>query len=99
MKPLAMTSTLAVACLHSKAQYLPRDGFEPHIAEGNLVSELEGWCDPFPGYYLYYPSRRQPSPALSLVVEALRYRSAGLGTARSNVAAKATGARRRTKAQ
>ncbi|MEC3905359.1 LysR family transcriptional regulator, partial [Leclercia adecarboxylata] len=30
------------------------------------------WCRPFPGYYLYYPSRKQPSPAFSLVVDALR---------------------------
>ncbi len=37
--------------------YLPKDEFEPHIAEGRLVSVLEDWCDPFPGYYLYYPSR------------------------------------------
>ncbi|RQA05363.1 transcriptional regulator [Pseudomonas aeruginosa] len=60
---------------------------------------LECWCDPFPGYYLHHPSQRQPSPTFSVVVEALRYRSAGLGTARSNVAAKATGARRRSKVQ
>ncbi|MCO2644359.1 transcriptional regulator [Pseudomonas aeruginosa] len=60
---------------------------------------LEGWCDPFPGYYLHHPSQRQPSPTFSVVVEALRYRSAGLGTARSNVAAKATGTRRRSKVQ
>ncbi len=54
--------------------YLPRDEFAPHIDEGRLVSVLEDWCDPFPGYYLYYPSRRQPSPAFSLVADALRYR-------------------------
>lgn len=60
---------------------------------GQPGSVLEGWCDPFPGYYLHHPSQRQPSPTFSVVVEALRYRSAGLGTARSNVAAKATGAR------
>ncbi len=40
--------------------YLPKDEFEPHIAEGRLVSVLEDWCDPFPGYYLYYPSRHSP---------------------------------------
>jgi len=34
---------------------------------------LEDWCAPFGGYHLYYPSRRQPSPAFSLVVDALRF--------------------------
>lgn len=53
--------------------WLPEDEFAPHIEEGRLVRVLEEWCPPFPGYYLYYPSRRQPSPAFSLVVDALRY--------------------------
>ncbi len=53
--------------------WLPEDEFAPHIEEGRLVQVLEDWCPPFPGYYLYYPSRRQPSPAFSLVVDALRY--------------------------
>ncbi len=44
------------------------------VAEGSLERVLEDWCGPFPGYHLYYPSRRQPSPAFSLLVEALRYR-------------------------
>jgi DNA-binding transcriptional LysR family regulator len=47
---------------------------EPHIAGGRLVRVLDDWCDVFPGYHLYYPSRRQPSPAFALVAEALRYR-------------------------
>ncbi|MCE0460907.1 MULTISPECIES: LysR family transcriptional regulator [Pseudomonas] len=53
--------------------WLPEDEFAPHIEEGRLVRVLEDWCPFFPGYYLYYPSRRQPSPAFSLVVDALRY--------------------------
>jgi len=53
--------------------WLPEEEFAPHIAEGRLVRVLEDWCAPFPGYYLYYPSRRQPSPAFSLVVKALRF--------------------------
>lgn len=53
--------------------FLPEEEFAPHIEEGRLVSVLEDWCAPFPGYYLYYPSRRQPSTAFSLVVDALRY--------------------------
>jgi len=53
--------------------FLPEDEFAPHIEKGRLVRVLEDWCPPFPGYHLYYPSRRQSSPAFSLVVEALRY--------------------------
>jgi DNA-binding transcriptional LysR family regulator len=45
-----------------------------HISEGRLVRVLEDWCPPFPGYHLYYPSRRQITPAFALLVEALRYR-------------------------
>ena len=52
--------------------FLPEEEFAPHIEEGRLVPVLEDWCAPFEGYYLYYPSRRQPSPAFSLVVAALR---------------------------
>ena len=44
-----------------------------HLAEGRLVRVLEDWCQPFPGYHLYYPSRRQPTAAFSLFVDALRY--------------------------
>ncbi|HDV4148891.1 TPA: LysR family transcriptional regulator [Pseudomonas aeruginosa] len=53
--------------------WLPEEEFAPHIEEGRLLRVLENWCPPFPGYYLYYPNRRQPSPAFSLVVDALRY--------------------------
>ncbi|WP_434568629.1 LysR family transcriptional regulator [Pseudomonas sp. Z3-8] len=52
--------------------YLPEEEFEPHLQAGRLVRVLEDWCAPFPGYYLYYPSRRQPSPAFTLVANALR---------------------------
>ena len=54
--------------------YLPEDQAQPHLAEGRLVRVLDDWCPPFPGYHLYYPSRRQPSPAFALLVDALRYR-------------------------
>jgi DNA-binding transcriptional LysR family regulator len=47
---------------------------QEHVAKGRLVRVLEDWCNFFPGYHLYYPSRRQPSPAFSLIVDALRYR-------------------------
>lgn len=54
---------------------LPEEEFAPHIEEGRLVRVLEDWCAPFSGYYLYYPSRRQPSAAFSLVLNALRMTS------------------------
>lgn len=53
---------------------LPEDELMPHIEAGRLVRVLEDWCAPFGGYHLYYPSRGQPSPAFSLVVDALRLR-------------------------
>jgi DNA-binding transcriptional LysR family regulator len=52
--------------------YLPEDMLAPHIEDGSLVQVLQDWCPSFPGYHLYYPSRRQSSPAFALVVEALR---------------------------
>ena len=54
--------------------YLPEDQVKPHLADGRLVRVLDDWCAPFPGYHLYYPSRRQPTPAFAVLVEALRYR-------------------------
>ena len=51
---------------------LPEDELGPHLSDGSLVRVLEDWCPPFAGYHLYYPSRRQPSPAFSLVLQALR---------------------------
>jgi DNA-binding transcriptional LysR family regulator len=44
------------------------------IADGRLVRVLADWCPSFAGYHLYYPSRRQPTPAFTLLVEALRVR-------------------------
>ncbi|KRG67708.1 LysR family transcriptional regulator [Stenotrophomonas terrae] len=52
--------------------FLPEGEFAPHIEQGRLVRVLQNWCPPFPGYHLYYPSRRQHSAAFALVVDALR---------------------------
>jgi DNA-binding transcriptional LysR family regulator len=54
--------------------YVPEDQALSHIVDGRLVRVLEEWCPSFPGYHLYYPSRRHPSPALTLLVDVLRYR-------------------------
>ncbi|AZO79692.1 MULTISPECIES: LysR family transcriptional regulator [unclassified Bosea (in: a-proteobacteria)] len=55
--------------------YLPEDQAIPHARAGRLIRVLEDWCPPFPGYHLYYPSRRHFSPALSVLVDVLRYRA------------------------
>ena len=55
--------------------YVPEELARPHIAKGRLKHVLEDWCPPYSGYHLYYPSRRQPSAAFALLVEALRERS------------------------
>ncbi|NLG75367.1 MAG: LysR family transcriptional regulator [Xanthomonadaceae bacterium] len=52
--------------------YMPEDQVLPYLAEGRLIRVLEDWCPPFPGYHLYYPSRRHSSPAFSLLLDALR---------------------------
>lgn len=52
--------------------FMLEDHVAPRIADGSLVRVLDDWCEPFDGHYIYYPSRRQPSPAFSLLLEALR---------------------------
>lgn len=54
--------------------YLPEPAVTGELARGELVSALEAWSPPFEGHHIYYPSRRQPTPAFALLVEALRYR-------------------------
>jgi DNA-binding transcriptional LysR family regulator len=49
------------------------DHVAPHLANGTLVRVLEDWCPPFPGFFLYYPSRRNQSAALAAVIEGFRY--------------------------
>lgn len=56
--------------------YLPLDLVKPHIDAGRLVPMLEDWWPRYPGFHLYYPNRRQKAAALSLVIDALRYRDA-----------------------
>jgi DNA-binding transcriptional LysR family regulator len=56
--------------------YLPEDYVEQQVKSGSLIRVLEDWCPLFPGYHLYYPSRRQLAPAFVLLVEALRRNAA-----------------------
>jgi DNA-binding transcriptional LysR family regulator len=55
--------------------YVPEDLAQPYFARKRLTRVLEDWCPSYPGYHLYYPSRRHPSAAFSLLVDALRYRA------------------------
>jgi DNA-binding transcriptional LysR family regulator len=68
--PQVLQAALAGAGL----AFMLEDTVQTHLADGSLVRVLDDWCSPFPGYHLYYPSRRQPSSAFALVVDALRYR-------------------------
>jgi DNA-binding transcriptional LysR family regulator len=54
--------------------YLPEDHVRADVEAGRLTRVLYDWCPPFPGYHLYYPSRRQHSLAFAVLIEALRYR-------------------------
>jgi DNA-binding transcriptional LysR family regulator len=53
--------------------YLPLDLVQPYIDKGKLVQLLADWTPPFAGYHLYYPSRRQPTAAFTVLLETLRY--------------------------
>lgn len=53
--------------------YIPEDYVREYIEQGSLIRVLKDWCVPFTGYHLYYPNRKNLNPALSLVVDALRY--------------------------
>jgi DNA-binding transcriptional LysR family regulator len=55
--------------------YIPEGLAQTYISKRRLKRVLEDWCPPFAGFHLYYPSRRQATPAFALLVEALRYRA------------------------
>jgi len=57
--------------------YMPEELARPHVDSGRLLPVLKAWWPTFPGLHIFFASGRQSSPALSLVVEALRYRRAG----------------------
>jgi DNA-binding transcriptional LysR family regulator len=66
---------LAAALDGAGVAYLPFDFVQPHIDKGRLVQLLADWTPPFAGYHLYYPSRRQPTAAFTVLLDALRYRA------------------------
>ena len=62
----AALSGFGIACI-------PEDRVLDYIKSGELIQVLQDWCPSFPGYYLYYPSRKQHPPAFALMIDALRY--------------------------
>jgi DNA-binding transcriptional LysR family regulator len=54
--------------------YVPEQLARPHLSSGRLMAVLEDWCPTYPGYHLFYPSRRHSSAAFAALVEALRHR-------------------------
>lgn len=69
------SAIVSAALLGLGIAYVPEDMVREYLAEKRLVRVLGDWCPSFPGYHLYYPSKRQPSPAFALLVEALRFRN------------------------
>jgi DNA-binding transcriptional LysR family regulator len=69
----ATTPMLDAALAGFGLAYVPEDAVQAHLADGRLVRVLADWCPPYPGYHLYYPTHRQPTPAFALLVNALRY--------------------------
>lgn len=63
----AVAAGLGLACL-------PEEQVRAQLESGELIRVLADWCPPFPGFHLYYPSRRQPTPAFALLLDELRYR-------------------------
>ncbi|CTP90065.1 transcriptional regulator, LysR family [Xanthomonas translucens pv. phlei] len=69
----ASAPILRAALAGAGMAFLPETMVLEHIAAGRLRRVLDDWCDTFDGYYAYYPSRRQSSSALKLVIDALRH--------------------------
>lgn len=69
----SVTPMLRAALAGLGVAYLPRDAVQPHLGSGDLVRVLADWTPPYAGYHLYYTSRRQPTPAFRVILDALRY--------------------------
>ncbi|MBX3184605.1 MAG: hypothetical protein KF915_18395 [Polyangiaceae bacterium] len=70
-----LSSVVAAATDGFGLAYVPYDLVARQLERGSLVEVLADWKQTFEGYHLYYPHRRHPTPAFSLVLEALRARS------------------------
>lgn len=69
----SITPILDAALSGIGVAYLTKDAVQPHLDTGELVQVLADWTPPYSGYHLYYPSRRQPTPAFKVLLDALRY--------------------------
>ena len=70
----ALPPILKAALASFGLAFLPEELVPPAYRRRPAGRDAGGLGPPFPGYHLYYPSRRQHSPAFALLVEALRYR-------------------------
>ena len=70
--PLKPQMVIQAALDGARLAWVAEDRITEHLASGALVRVLEDWCPPFPGFFLYYPSRRQRPAALSALIDALR---------------------------
>src|SRR4051812_44409546 len=70
----ATAQILNAALVGAGLAYVPESMVQPYVAKGRLKRVLEDWCLPYSGYHLFYPSRRQPSAAFALMIDALCYR-------------------------
>lgn len=68
-----LTERIDAACSGFGLACVPEDMVQAQIKTGELIQVLDEWCPSFPGYYLYYPSRKQHPPAFALMIDALRY--------------------------
>lgn len=69
-----LASRLEAAASGMGLTMVPEDCITQAVAQGRLERVLDDWCDPFPGYFLYYPSRKQHTTAFSRLIDALHYR-------------------------
>lgn len=67
--------TLDAACRGHGLAYLPLDLVQGHLHRSTLLRVLDKFTPDLPGYHLYYPNRRHPSPAFALLVETMRFRA------------------------
>lgn len=68
-----LSERIDAACSGFGLACVPEDMVQEQIKTGELIQVLDEWCPSFPGYYLYYPSRKQHPPAFALMIDALRY--------------------------
>jgi DNA-binding transcriptional LysR family regulator len=80
-----------LVCAGAGLTFGMEETFRPHLERGELVAVLEDFSAPFPGFYLYYPKRAQPSPRLRALIDYMRARMRGLRGARSARAARRRG--------